>query len=167
MPPQPCLALFCSLTAVACGPVAPKVDLAAEEQKIHQLTDALVAVEVRHDVDGMLGYYAADAVVQMPGGPAIAGREGIRAAAKEFLATTPFTDELVTGRTVVVSSSGDLAYDIGPDILVNKTATGSTQELGKSIIIYRKVAGQWKIVANSYSTDTPTAAPAPPPAPKK
>ena len=144
----------------------PPVDVGAIERTIHQLTDSLVAAEVRRDIETVLNAYAPDAILHVPGMPALVGREAMRPVVKEFLAL-PFTDEVMKGRAVIVAASGDLAYDIGADNLVTKTAAGQTEEAGKSIIIYRKIDGQWKVTANSYSTDAgPATALAPAATPK-
>ena len=152
--------LLPSLAMFACGPAKPTVDIAAEERTIHRLTDSIAGLEVKRDVEAVLSFYAPDAILQIPGAPSLVGRDAQRPVVKEFF-SLPFTDEVMKNRTVVVAASGDLAYDIGADNLITKTATGQTEETGKSIIIYRKIGGEWKVVANSYSTD---AAPAPMPA---
>jgi uncharacterized protein (TIGR02246 family) len=145
--------LICTLPLAACGsPATPRVDAVAVERTIHHLTDSIVAAEVRRDVETVLDAYAPDAILQVPGIPPVLGREAIRPVLKEFLAL-PFTDEVLKGRQVVVAASGDLAYDIGEDNLITRGPTGQTEEAGKSIIIYRQIGGQWKIVANSYSTN--------------
>jgi uncharacterized protein (TIGR02246 family) len=142
-----------SLSLIACaGPAKPTVDIAAEERAIHRLTDSIAGLEVKRDLEAVLSFYAPDAILQIPGVPSLVGREAARPVVKEFFAL-PFTDEVMKDRTVVVAASGDLAYDIGVDNLITKTATGQTVETGKSIIIYRKIGGEWKVVANSYSTD--------------
>jgi uncharacterized protein (TIGR02246 family) len=145
--------LLFSLSPAACAnPAKSAVDLAAEERTIHRLTDSLAALEVKRDIEALLNFYAPDAVLQIPGAPSLVGREAARPVVKEFFAL-PFTDEVMKDRTVVVAASGELAYDIGADNLITKTATGQTEEAGKSIIIYRKIGGEWKVVANSYSTN--------------
>ena len=55
-----------------------------------------------------------------PAKPAVDVGTEERPVVKEFFAQ-PFTDEVMKERTVVVSASGDLAYDIGADNLITKT----------------------------------------------
>jgi uncharacterized protein (TIGR02246 family) len=154
-----------SLAGCAAAPAKPAVDVAAEERTIHALTDSLAAAEVRRDTVAILNGYADDAILQVPGLPSLVGREAWRPVVREFLAL-PFTGQVMKDRTVVVAASGDLAYDIGADNHTTKNASGETVEAGKSIIIYSKIDGRWRVVANSYSTDAAAGTPLPTETPK-
>ena len=154
-----------SLAGCSQAGTKPAVDVAAEERTIRALTDSLAAAEARRDTVAILDAYATDAILQVPGAPSLRGRQEWSPVFQEFM-KLPFNGQEMKDRTVVVAASGDLAYDVGADNLITKTPSGETVEAGKSIIIYRKIDGRWKIVANSYSTDAAAGTPLPAPASK-
>jgi uncharacterized protein (TIGR02246 family) len=134
----------------------PVVDIAAEEEAIRKLTTDWFADELRRDMEASLSCVAPDAMFQLGGAPTIVGITAIRAAYEELF-KIPFTDWVVEPRTVVVSKSGDLAYDIGSFKMVFEGPEGRKEEPQKSTIIWRKLDGQWKVVVCCFSSDTPPA----------
>lgn len=134
----------------------PVVDIAAEEEAIRKLTTDWFADELRRDMEASLSCVAPDAMFQLGGAPTIVGITAIRAAYEELF-KIPFTDWVVEPRTVVVSKSGDLAYDIGSFKMVFEGSEGRKEEPQKSTIIWRKLDGQWKVVVCCFSSDTPPA----------
>ena len=136
-----------------------RIDLAAEEATIHQLTKDWFAAELRRDMDASLGYLAPDAVVQAEGTPTISGSAGLRTMYQDQF-KIPMTDVRMGPRTVVVAPSGDFAYDFGPFTIV-LAGDPKPAEVGvKSTIIWRKREGKWKAVLMTASTDSPSAVPA-------
>ncbi len=131
---------------VACQPKPAKVDLAAEEAAIRQLTK---------------DWFAADAVIQGEGAPVITGPAALRAM-YEAQFKVPITDVKMEPRTVVVASSGDLAYDVGAFTLTVSSQPKPVEVAAKSTIIWRKRDGRWKAVVMSGTTDAPGALPAKP-----
>jgi len=144
---------FASLLALACA-APPKVDVAAEANAVRQRFADWVAAEKRRDLDLSMSFLAPDAVIHGEGTPAIRGIEAARGVWKAFF-DIPFTDIVSTEpRTVVVSSSGDLAYDAGSWRLIVSGKDGPTEQRGKSAIAWQKRDGQWKAVGLSFSMDS-------------
>ncbi len=147
--------LVSALLLLACGDGRPPAaDLAAEEQAIRQLTTDWFAAEERRDMNASLSYLAPDAIIQAEGMPTVQGGEGIRMLYEGFF-SLPYTELLMEPRTVVVSPSGDMAYDIGPWKIVTDRPSGRIEDAGKSTIIWRKLNGEWKAVVMSFSMDQP------------
>ncbi len=132
------------------------VDVEAEKEAIRKLTKNWFADELRRDMEASLSYLAPDAVVQAEGTPALVGTTAHRALYEEVF-KIPFTDLVIEPRTVVVAESADLAYDIGSYRMVIEGPEGRTEIPQKSIIIWRKLEGQWKVVVGSFSNDSPPA----------
>ncbi len=148
-----------SLAASCRLPEPAKVDLAAEEAAIRQLTKDWFAAEHRHDLEASLSFLAPDAVFQNEGLPTFGGLPAARAAYTNAF-NTPGPDARMEPRTVVVSESGDMAYDIGAFTVTVSGPGKSTEMRGKSTIVWRKRDGQWKVVVCAYSSDGPPASPA-------
>ena len=73
----------------------------------------------------------------------------------------PISDVQMGPRTVVVASSGDLAYDVGAFTGLIPGGAQPAELKAKSTIVWRKVDGKWKVVVCSFSTDAPPPAPSP------
>jgi uncharacterized protein (TIGR02246 family) len=154
-------AIRCTVTVgcfalTGCVAAAPKVDVAREEQAVRRLTADWFAAEVRRDLEASLSFLAPDAIIQPEGAPTTFGPEGMREIYKEFFAA-PFTDLVMEERKIVVSESGDLAYDAGPWKMVLPSHAGPIRAPGKSLIVWQKRGTDWKVVSISFSMDTPPA----------
>ena len=144
---------FAAILSLACA-ATPKVDLTAETNAVRQRFADWVAAEKRRDLELSMSFLAPDAVIHGEGTPAIKGIEAARGVWKAFF-DIPFTDIVNTEpRTVVVSSSGDLAYDAGSWKLIVPGKDGPTEQRGKSAIVWQKRDGQWKAVGLSFSMDS-------------
>jgi uncharacterized protein (TIGR02246 family) len=105
------------------------------------------------DLDKLVAAYADDAVYMPPHHAAVHGRAAIR----DYLqgpiqhGATDLKYEVTFIRV-----SGDLAYDVGR-YSMNVTHNGSKkEERGKYLTVWkRQPGGDWKIVADSWSSDLP------------
>jgi uncharacterized protein (TIGR02246 family) len=130
------------------------VDLAAEAAKIRAADVAWFEAEARRDLEKIVPYVAEDAVFQPPDAPACAGIMAIRAFYKDLFAL-PYVDIGGRTETVVVASSGDVAYDIGRNFVVLTGPQGEKRHEGKYLAVWRKVKDRWKLTAISWSLDAP------------
>ena len=133
---------------------APVVDLEAEEEQIQQLNQQWYEAENRKDLDTIMQrFLAEDCILHVPGIGPLEGHESIRA----FMAA--FFESLVSvsgGPTqIVVSASGDLAYDWGATHAVLEGPEGRVDDEQKYLIVWQKIDGEWKAVAGSFSSNLP------------
>jgi uncharacterized protein (TIGR02246 family) len=143
-----------ALAAMACTGT-PIVDTAAEVDAVRQRQADWVAAENRRDLEATVSFLAADAIIQGEGAPVLRGRDGARELWSGIFAV-PFTAiEHFQPRTVVVASSGDMAYDIGNFRVVLPSDTGTTEQRGKSTIVWQKTDGEWLAAAIAFSMDAP------------
>jgi uncharacterized protein (TIGR02246 family) len=109
------------------------------------------------DGDKVAAYYADNAVVMMPGSPAVYGKDAIHAAMKQMVASDGFSLKFQSARFDVATSS-DLAFTQG-----SYTATytdAHTKKLvndhGNFVTTFRRNAdGSWKAVADIATSDVP------------
>ena len=158
----------CMFSAVAlvalpgCSPT-PKVDNAAEVTAVRKRYSDWCQAEKRRDLEAAVSFLAPDAVVQGGNAPAVKGVEAARTLWKEIF-NIPYTDFVDTEpRTVVVSQSGDMAYDVGNFKLILPGPNGPTELRAKSLVVWQKRDGQWKAVVNTFSMDAPPAPESPSP----
>jgi ketosteroid isomerase-like protein len=135
---------------VGCSANGPGVDLTAEIEKIRNSDRALLQAETKRDLEGVMEYLAEGAVYHPPNSPPIIGHEAIRGFYKEWFGI-PYTGIHCDSDTIVVSSSGDVAYLIGDSHMELDMSTGMNRLDGKYITIWRKLSDKWLCVAVSWS----------------
>src|SRR5262245_8300928 len=104
------------------------------------------------DVDRALSFWADDAVVFPPGGPAVAGKPAIRAFVVKSFETPGFGISWKT-ENVVVSRSGDFAYGTGTNRVTFTGPDGRSNAVeGKAVAVWRKEkGGDWKCVIDIWN----------------
>jgi uncharacterized protein (TIGR02246 family) len=99
------------------------------------------------DVEQNANHYTDDAIVIVPGMPAVTGKEAIRAMFKGMLADPAFSLKFTTVH-VEVAEAGDMASTEGSfTVTATDPATGKPVTSGGSYVtVYKKQAGEWKAV---------------------
>lgn len=134
-----------------------EVDVEAEKQLLARHVQEWFEAENRKDVDGVMKFIAEDYILQPPNMPQIVGREAYRKFLVEFLQSFEIRGVVsVSGvpTRIEVSAAGDLAYYIGTSRAVLKGPEGRARE-GKYLLVWKKIDGEWKCVAESFSSDKP------------
>ena len=139
---------------ILCGcSTKPAVDFQAEEQQLRQMTQEWYDAENRDDLDAIMPFIAEESVMQMPGMPMIEGKEAQRSIMAMLLESMV---SIIGGpMTIVISESGDLAYQYGTSTAVLKGPDGEFEDPEKYLFIWEKIDGEWKVVAGSFSSDNP------------
>jgi len=134
----------------------PATELNAEADLIRLRSQQLVEAEGRKDLEAILPFYAEDAVNQPPGAPAVQGREAIREFYMHFYQEVPLISLTSTVTALHVAQGGDLAYETGVNHLVLDKDGTRVEDVGKYLAVWRKVNGEWRVAAVSFSSDRPT-----------
>lgn len=146
------LLVVVSLTSVShAGTEATSIDAETNESAIRQADLGLLQAEGRRDLDGVMEYIAPRAVFQPPGNPPIVGRDAIRRFYDTEWFKLPFVEIAGTPETIVVGSSGDMAYLDGRSQLVLEVSGERTVAVGKYLGVWQKIAGHWRLAAISWS----------------
>ena len=132
---------------------SPKVDIAAEADALRKLEDQVANAFKNRDTEKILSYGASDIVQLAPETPTGIGIEAYGKRLEAMFADTVYLWEsyTLTVEFVDVSSSGDLAYVRGTDLLKNKTPEGVVDDPAKWVDIWKKIDGQWKVVVNIWN----------------
>jgi len=60
-----------------------------------------------------------------------------------------------------MARSGDLAYETGVNRIVIRTPNGDMLDMGKYLIVWKKINGQWYVAALSFTSDAAAPTPIP------
>jgi ketosteroid isomerase-like protein len=156
-------------------PAASGQGLSRAEATIRQMTHDWAAACNNKQIEDLLDFYSADAMVMRPNVPPVRGTAAIR----EF-----FVGALQAGLGDVemdplrVDVLGDVAYQAGRCKMLVPVVMGKRrEERGKYVIVFAKdKGGAWKAVVDSWSSDlglnvaetlAPSAGPSVPPKPRR
>ena len=134
----------------------PEVDVAAEEAALRQADEQFAAAAAAKDMDGLLSFYAPDAVLIMPNEPAITGIDEVRAM---YNAMLPTTSVHWTPADIVVAMAGDMAVTRGSYEMTVQSPAGPVQDRGKYLTVWKKLDGQWKVAYDAANSDLAAAVP--------
>jgi uncharacterized protein (TIGR02246 family) len=141
------------LLAITGSTVAMAKDTSADEQAIRTLDGAWDKAAQAKDVDKSVSFYADDASMLPPGMPIANGKDAIRAVWTQLL-SAPGGALTFAPSKVLVSSSGDMAYEIGAFQATANDAQGKpATSTGKFVVVWRKRGGQWKVAADIFNDD--------------
>jgi len=104
------------------------------------------------DADALAALFTEDGVMLPPNGPAVFGRDAIRAGNREEFATTDVAIEL---EDLEIKIDGDLGYKAGRYRV--RTKDNVLIDRGKYIEIWRKIDGQWLIHRDIWNSSMPAA----------
>jgi uncharacterized protein (TIGR02246 family) len=134
------------------GCARPGPNLQAEGEALKQLSRDWSARTATGNTDAILAYWAEDAVMMPPDGPALEGKAAIRQFV-EAAAKLPGFKISWEPLTVHVARSGDLAYMIERNVTTMNDPTGKpVTKHGKVVTVWRKDAGgEWKNVVDMWN----------------
>lgn len=157
------LALIAGLTA--CQQQAAEQEGATEETveetgdveaTIDELGNEFEAAVESNDPAALAALYTEDAVLLPPGAERVEGKQGIQSTFAEWLDADPTASIELTADKVEVAESGELAYEIGTAQVSGTGPDGAAyDETGKYLVVWKRVDGEWKTAADSWSLDTP------------
>jgi uncharacterized protein (TIGR02246 family) len=156
-----CVAAAIALTVTACNDTdTHDADVKAVQANETQWNQDWLA----KDSNKIMAHYADDAVLIVPGAPAVSGKDAIAKSLAGMLTDPALSFKFQAARTDV-AKSGDLAYTQGSYTLTltDPQNKQSVVDHGNYVTTYRKQPdGSWKAVADIGVSDVPPPAPPPP-----
>ncbi len=113
-----------------------------------------MAAVARKDVKAIANLYTKDGVFLPQNGPMTVGREAIGKAWTGLL-QLPGVSLTFKPTRIDVSNAGDMAADIGTYKLSFDGKQGRVQDQGKYVVVWKKVDGEWKALADIFNTNLP------------
>lgn len=131
-----------------------KTNVKEELSKLKARSEGVVAAESAKDIEKAVTFYANDAIVQYNGSPQIQGLEALRNLYQQMFSTPRFKSFSGKTTNIVISQSGDLAYEIGVNRVIMEGSDGDLLDNGKYLAVWKKFDNNWYIVALSFTSDT-------------
>jgi uncharacterized protein (TIGR02246 family) len=129
-----------------------RADMSADEQKIRELDQKWVAAVQAKDAAASAGFYAADGALLAANAPIARGTAAVTATWQGLLGLKNINLTFAPTQ-VMVSNSGDMAYDIGTYALSFDSDKGAVKDVGKYVVVWKKVGGEWKVAADIFNSD--------------
>jgi len=133
---------------------AAAVDTAGDEQAIRAHVDHWLQLVKAKDASGIAELYAEDGAVMPPNAPIGKGHAAIEQAWASMMRTPGF-DLTFNPEQIVISSSGDMALDRGTYTLTVAPAGTTQTDTGKYVVVWRKIGGDWKALADIFNSNLP------------
>ena len=152
------------LLTLTLGLAAASVCLAGDtkaEQALRDADDAWSKAAASKDLDKIVSYYSADAIVLPPNAPIATTKEAIKKVWGDLLAIPGFVISWKATK-VEVAKSGDLGFVSGTyEVTMNDASGKPTTDKGKYVEVWEKQAdGKWKCGTDTWNSDMPVSAPA-------
>ena len=125
--------------------------LSRAEAAVRKMTQDWALACNNKQLDDLVDLYAADALVLRPNVPAVRGAAAIR---EFFFAALDSGLGEVELEPMRVEVFGDLAYEAGRcKMLIPVAVSKRREERGKYLVIFARQAGDWKAIADCWSSD--------------
>ncbi|MEO8194154.1 MAG: nuclear transport factor 2 family protein [Gemmatimonadales bacterium] len=139
-------------SAAAVAAAAP--DTKADEAAIIRLDSAWMRQVMAKNVDSLMTYYDSGAVSYGFGAPAM-GTDQVRAGYAEYVKST-VADPILKTNGVKFSDDGAMAFDHGTYSMTVTAPGGKPEKVnGAFLNVWRKLDGQWKLVAEMSTPMAP------------
>ncbi|UCG68905.1 MAG: DUF4440 domain-containing protein [Thermoplasmata archaeon] len=130
-----------------------EVNVEAEKQIIARLGQVWWEAWNQKDIDAEMALIAEDIIVQPANMPQFIGKKDYREFMEEYYKTLVST--VGESTRIEVSSSRDMAFDIGTMKVILMGPEGTIEDEQKYFAVYQKIDGEWKCTALSSSSDNP------------
>jgi ketosteroid isomerase-like protein len=146
-----------ALLSVACAHAssngASPSEVRDAEHALHIRSDGLQAAESAFDATRATAFWATDAVIQPASSPVVVGRDAISALYRSFFSSGAIKELRGTPTHLTMARSGDLAYETGINRIVLRTPNGDVLDMGKYLLVWKRIDGEWYASALSYNSD--------------
>ena len=146
------------LLLIGCSPAATSdQDTTAEAASDHEAAiraagERWLELVRSGDAAGIAQLYAPDGAMMPPGAPIAEGSAAIEQAWRGMMETPGFALTFEPTR-IVVASAGDMALDQGTYRFTSTGPDGPVTDVGKYVVVWRNIDGEWKAAADIFNSD--------------
>lgn len=142
----------------ACQPIRPITEVQAVSRSVEEeFTKAAMGFEEAYqqaDLDRTIDFYTENAVSQPPGYRTDVGKEAIRASYQAFFETYDLKRDF---KLAGIKIEGDTGTRFGEwtQVLTPKAGGDPITEVGRCVVGFQKIKGEWKVVWEIWNTYEP------------
>lgn len=136
----------------AASEISTRESGAAHEQAIRKTNERWLALIRDHDAAAVSKLYASDGAMMAPGAPIAQSQPALEQAWSGLMKTPGFALTFKADQ-ILVASGGDMALDRGTYELSLDGPNGPTKDIGKYVVVWRNIDGQWKVAADIFNSD--------------
>lgn len=140
------------LLAAALAGCTTMADRNSEAAKIAALNKAWLDLVARRDAQAIGRLYAEDGAILPADQPIAIGPKEVAGVWAGFLKLPSFTLNFRTTK-LDIAKSGDLASDLGTYSLAFDDGKRRVRDVGKYVVVWKKVDGKWKVAADIFNSD--------------
>jgi ketosteroid isomerase-like protein len=130
-------------------------DTAVISATIDSLEQAFNAALAAKDTSAIVGFYADDATVLPANALRVTGTDGIRKLWAVMLGAPGVKLTIAPGQKII-SQAGDLVVEAGAyDFTAQGPKGKPLHDVGKTLVVFKQVGGQWKLQVDSWNSDMP------------
>ena len=122
--------------------------LGSVKEAIHEKNQMFAAAMAKGDAAGVADCYTIDAEFMAGGAPSVKGRDNIKTTMEGYI-SQGFTEYAVTS-TIVYADSGIIGVQQAYTLSQKQ---GKNKDVGKSIQLWKKEDGSWKIFRDCFNSD--------------
>ena len=127
--------------------------MSADDQKIRELGQKWLGAVRDKDAVASAGFYASDGAMLNADAPLARGTAAVTAAWQRLLSMRNVKLTFASTQ-LIVSNSGDMAYDVGTyELSFDDDDKGMVKDIGKYVTVWKKVGGEWKVAADIANSD--------------
>ena len=146
-----------SLLLLGCGsnaaPEKPtQVNAAVHDQAIRKTNEKWLELISERDAAAVSKLYTSDGAMMAPGAPIAQGQPALEKAWGGLMQMPGFGLALKADK-ITVASGGDMALDQGTYLLTLTGPNGPMKDVGKYVVVWQNIDGQWKVAADIFNTD--------------
>ena len=125
---------------------------ASHEQAIRNTNDRWLALIRDQNPAAVSRLYASDGAMMAPGAPIAQGQPALEKAWGGMMQMPGFGLTFKADK-IVVAKGGDMALDQGTYQFSFSGPNGPTKDVGKYVVVWRNIDGQWKVAADIFNSD--------------
>jgi len=126
-------------------------DSSGQLKAIWESSQSLVEAEGAFDIVEVVNYFAENAIVQPSDSPQIQGKASITKMYQQFFSIEQLKEFHAKGGDIIISKSGDLAYQLGTNRTILGSDNGPQELSGHWMIVWKKIEDKWLVAVMTFS----------------
>ena len=143
------LILFLIFPSSAQGTEKP--DFAVLEAEVKDMFTLSLKLFEEKNLDGLVERFTSDGTLKLPDAPIVKGHEALRNNYSGVMQLENFSIQL-NPYHIEISEKGDMAYALADFKVSFNTPGGSFSDQGTTLMVFKRVNGEWKIAAENLSS---------------